>query len=58
VRPCQQALRDVGYFVGVVGNQTARAGRFLRELPNGAPSLTIGGLHEFLSERQDVWIVM
>ena len=31
-RPCLQALRDAGYFVGVAGNQTARAGRFLREL--------------------------
>jgi len=32
VRPCLQALRGAGYFVGVAGNQTARAGRFLREL--------------------------
>jgi HAD superfamily hydrolase (TIGR01549 family) len=31
-RPCMQALKDAGYFVGVAGNQTARAGRFLREL--------------------------
>jgi HAD superfamily hydrolase (TIGR01549 family) len=31
-RPCLQALLDAGYFVGVAGNQTARAGRFLREL--------------------------
>jgi FMN phosphatase YigB (HAD superfamily) len=31
-RPCLQALKDAGYFVGVAGNQTARAGRFLREL--------------------------
>ena len=31
-RDCLQALRDTGYFVGVAGNQTARAGRFLREL--------------------------
>ncbi len=31
-RPCLQALRDEGYFVGVAGNQTTRAGRFLREL--------------------------
>jgi FMN phosphatase YigB (HAD superfamily) len=29
VRPCLQTLRDAGYFVG---NQTIRAGRFLREL--------------------------
>ena len=27
-----KALKDAGYFVGVAGNQTARAGRFLREL--------------------------
>ena len=32
VRPCLQALKDAGYFVGIAGNQTSRAGRFLREL--------------------------
>jgi HAD superfamily hydrolase (TIGR01549 family) len=32
VRPCLKALRDAGYFVGIAGNQTARAGRFIREL--------------------------
>jgi HAD superfamily hydrolase (TIGR01549 family) len=31
-RPCLQALRNAGCFVGVAGNQTERAGRFLREL--------------------------
>jgi FMN phosphatase YigB (HAD superfamily) len=31
-RPCLAALREAGLFVGVAGNQTARAGRFLREL--------------------------
>ena len=31
-RPSLQALRGAGYFVGEAGNQTARAGRFLREL--------------------------
>ena len=31
-RPCLQALKDAGYFVGIAGNQTTRAGRFLREL--------------------------
>ncbi len=31
-RPCLQTLRDAGYFIGVAGNQTERAGRFLREL--------------------------
>lgn len=32
VRPCLQALQDAGYFVGIAGNQTVRAGQFLREL--------------------------
>ena len=32
VRPCLQALQDANYFVGIAGNQTTRAGRFLREL--------------------------
>jgi len=32
VRPCLHALKDAGYFVGIAGNQTTRAGRFLREL--------------------------
>ncbi len=31
-RPCLQALKDAGYFVGIAGNQTDRAGHFLREL--------------------------
>jgi HAD superfamily hydrolase (TIGR01549 family) len=31
-RPCLQALTDAGFFVGVAGNQTERAGRLLREL--------------------------
>lgn len=31
-RPCLQALRDAGYFVGVAGNQPVQAGRVLREL--------------------------
>ena len=31
-RPCLAALRASGYYVGVAGNQTERAGRFLREL--------------------------
>ena len=31
-RPCLAALKQAGYFVGVAGNQTERAGRFLREL--------------------------
>ncbi len=32
VRPCLERLRESGYQVGVAGNQTARAGIFLREL--------------------------
>src|SRR5206468_5596480 len=28
VRPCLYALKEAGYFVGIAGNQTARAGRF------------------------------
>jgi HAD superfamily hydrolase (TIGR01549 family) len=31
-RPCLQALKDAGYFVGIAGNQTVRAGDFLRSL--------------------------
>lgn len=32
VRPCLESLREAGYFIGIAGNQTARAGRFIREL--------------------------
>src|SRR6476620_8529427 len=32
VRPCLTQLRKSGYFVGIAGNQTVRAGRFIREL--------------------------
>jgi HAD superfamily hydrolase (TIGR01549 family) len=32
VRPCLHALKDTGYVVGIAGNQTTRADRFLREL--------------------------
>jgi HAD superfamily hydrolase (TIGR01549 family) len=32
VRPCLEQLRQAGYFVGIAGNQTVRAGRFIREL--------------------------
>lgn len=31
-RPCLAALRDMGIWVGVAGNQTLRAGKILREL--------------------------
>ena len=31
-RPCLQQLKATGYFVGIAGNQTERAGRFIREL--------------------------
>jgi phosphoglycolate phosphatase-like HAD superfamily hydrolase len=36
-RPCLQALKDAGYFVGIAGNQTARAGGPARRL-GGPPS--------------------
>ncbi|GIE92490.1 HAD family hydrolase [Actinoplanes regularis] len=36
VRECFAALKAEGYFVGVAGNQTARAGRLLHELHLGA----------------------
>ena len=32
VRPCLTALRDMGVWVGVAGNQTSRAGEILRKL--------------------------
>jgi HAD superfamily hydrolase (TIGR01662 family) len=32
VRRCLTQLRERGYFVGIAGNQTVRAGRFIREL--------------------------
>jgi len=32
VRPCFARLREEGYVVGIAGNQTSRAGRFIREL--------------------------
>jgi HAD superfamily hydrolase (TIGR01662 family) len=32
VRPCFARLKEDGYVVGIAGNQTARAGRFIREL--------------------------
>ena len=35
-RRCISTLKDVGYLVGIAGNQTARAGKILRELEFGA----------------------
>lgn len=32
VRPCFDELKAAGYFVGIAGNQTSRAGQFIREL--------------------------
>ena len=32
VRPCLHALKQAGSFVGIAGNQTGWAGRFIREL--------------------------
>jgi FMN phosphatase YigB (HAD superfamily) len=31
-RPCMTTLREMGLWVGMVGNQTSRAGKILREL--------------------------
>jgi phosphoglycolate phosphatase-like HAD superfamily hydrolase len=36
VRRCFTALKRAGYFIGIAGNQTARAGRLLQELNLGA----------------------
>lgn len=32
VRPCLAGLKEAGYLVGIAGNQTNRAGQFIREL--------------------------
>jgi HAD superfamily hydrolase (TIGR01549 family) len=39
-RPALQALKDSGYFVGIAGNQTIRAGQFIRELGLAADVVT------------------
>jgi FMN phosphatase YigB (HAD superfamily) len=39
VRPCLKTLRDQGVWLGVVGNQTANAGRLLRGLDLGVDLL-------------------
>lgn len=41
VRPCLAELNSRGYFVGVAGNQPARAGRLLRELHLGVDLLAV-----------------
>ena len=51
-RPCLSALRAAGYFVGVAGNQTARAGRFLREL--NLPCDVLGTSDEWDAAKPDV----
>jgi FMN phosphatase YigB (HAD superfamily) len=37
VRPALAALREMGLWVGIAGNQTARAGRIFRELLQHVP---------------------
>ncbi len=51
-RPCLQALKDAGYFVGVAGNQTARVGRFLDEL--NLPCDMLATSEEWGAEKPDV----
>jgi HAD superfamily hydrolase (TIGR01549 family) len=51
-RPCLQALKDAGYFVGVAGNQTARVGRFLDEL--NLPCDLLATSEEWGAEKPDV----
>lgn len=52
VRPCLQALREAGYFVGIAGNQTERAGRFIREL--NLPADLIATSDDWGVEKPDV----
>jgi HAD superfamily hydrolase (TIGR01549 family) len=50
-RPCLQALKDAGYFVGIAGNQTARAAQLIREL--NLPSDLIGTSDDWGVEKPD-----
>ena len=43
VRPALRALREAGYWVGVSGNQSARAGQLLRELDLPADGVLVSG---------------
>jgi FMN phosphatase YigB (HAD superfamily) len=43
VRPALQRLRDAGYWVGISGNQTARAGELLRALDLPADKVATSG---------------
>ena len=42
-RPCLQGLKDAGHFVGIAGNQTARAAQFIRELKLPADIIATSG---------------
>lgn len=52
VRPCLEELRAAGYLVGIAGNQTSRAGRFLREL--NLPADVIATSDDWGSAKPDV----
>lgn len=43
VRPGLQALREAGFWVGIAGNQTARAGALLRQLDLPVESIAASG---------------
>ena len=51
VRPCFDALKAAGYFVGIAGNQTARAAQFIREL--NLPADTIATSDDWGTEKPD-----
>jgi HAD superfamily hydrolase (TIGR01549 family) len=52
VRPCFEQLKAEGYVVGMAGNQTTRAGQFLREL--NLPTDVIATSDDLGAEKPDV----
>jgi HAD superfamily hydrolase (TIGR01549 family) len=52
VRPCLETLREAGFQVGVAGNQTTRAGRFIRDL--NLPADTIATSDDWGVAKPDV----
>jgi HAD superfamily hydrolase (TIGR01662 family) len=52
VRPCLAALRDMGIWIGVAGNQTLRAGEILRKLD--LPADMIATSEEWGSAKPDI----
>jgi HAD superfamily hydrolase (TIGR01549 family) len=52
VRPCMQALQSMGVWVGVAGNQTARAGNILRQL--NLPADMIATSDDWGAEKPDL----